>query len=126
MNNRKMLVAALATVALLAVVGGTGCRRVPIESVDRPFGDAVTQTDNSSDKIALEGAESLTADVEMGAGVLWVDGAAQPSDTAQPSATAGEACIDAASLAVWQEMQPAECSATCCAVRPSLAAGAAI
>lgn len=80
MTDRRMLAAALATVALLAVAGGTGCRRVPIDSVDRPFGEAATVSGMRSDKIALEDAESLTADIEMGAGELSVDGDAEPGD----------------------------------------------
>lgn len=79
-DRNRGLALLLVAAALGTVVAGTGCRRVPIEDVDSPtvFGGAIRET---SDSVQTEGAESLVAHIEMGAGELAIDGGA-PAGTA--------------------------------------------
>lgn len=69
----RKLVRAIAVVGLVAAMGATaGCRRVPIDSVEDPRGGR--SASRTSDSVELEGATSVTADIEMGAGVLTIGG----------------------------------------------------
>lgn len=66
---RKTLLIALAAFAAVALIAGTGCRRVPIEQDTSPWNrDSGSETIDVD--VSREGAERVTVKVRMGAGQL--------------------------------------------------------
>lgn len=74
MNSQRTVRLALGVALVLAMAMTAGCRRVPIDSVESPFGGG--SVSRTSDTVELDGASSVTADIEMGAGVLTIGGSA--------------------------------------------------
>ena len=67
--NKRIAIALLLVVALAAMLGSTGCRRVRLEDVQGPTG-----LETTTKAVALDGAEKLDARVRMAAGELTLAG----------------------------------------------------